>query len=186
MPRARSGSPTGHAALTAFTQGKKGHSPQPNQKEAWQVDAQLSASSKRETKASQDRSWLVKARQDIILAPRCRQVVTAKLESEKEQKLPYLVCTEPVQIPIEGIFPAHALSWVGHNAQRSCELTSQQDREVVGSADSAYVMLANFSNEPLTIHKATILGVAEEASEALIDKINAKAESSVNTPTKPL
>jgi len=47
-------------------------------------------------------------------------------------------------------------------------------------------MLANFSNEPLTIPKATILGVAEEASEALIEKINAKAESSVNTPTEPL
>ena len=54
------------------------------------------------------------------------------------------------------------------------------------SADSAYVMLANFSNEPLTIPKATTLGVAEEASEALIDKINEKAETSVNIPTKPL
>jgi len=82
VPRARSWSPTGHAALTVFTQGKEGHSPQPKQKEAWQVDAQLSASSKREATASQDRSWFVRARQDIILAPRCRQVVTAKLESE--------------------------------------------------------------------------------------------------------
>jgi DNA-binding LacI/PurR family transcriptional regulator len=36
-------------------------------------------------------------------------------------------------------------------------------------------MIANFSNEPLTIPKATIRGVAEEAAEALIDKINAKA-----------
>ena len=49
-----------------------------------------------------------------------------------------------------------------------------------------HVMLANFSNEPLTIPKATILGVAGKASEALIDKINAKAQSRVNTPTKPL
>jgi len=47
-------------------------------------------------------------------------------------------------------------------------------------------MLPNFSKEPLTIPKATILGVAEESSEALIDKINAKAECRVNTPTKPL
>jgi hypothetical protein len=85
VPPARSGSPTGHAALTVFTHGTEGHSPQPNLKEPWQVDAQLSASSKRETKASQDRSWFVRARQDIILAPTCRQVVTAKLESGKEQ-----------------------------------------------------------------------------------------------------
>jgi len=52
---------------------------------------------------------------------------------------------------------------------KSRELTSQQDREVIRSADSAYVMFANFSNEPLTIPKATILGVAEEASGTLID-----------------
>jgi hypothetical protein len=130
MPRARSESPTGHAALTVFTQGKEGHSPQPKQKEARRVDAQLSASSKREAKASQFRSWFVRARQDIILAPRCRQFVTANLESEKKQRLPDLVCIEPVQITIERIFPARAISWVGHNAQRSSELTSQQDREV--------------------------------------------------------
>ena len=79
VPRARSGSPTGHAALTVFMEGKERHSPQPNQKEAWKVDAQLSASSKRETKACQNRLWLVRARQDTILAPRCRQVVTAGL-----------------------------------------------------------------------------------------------------------
>jgi len=125
------------------------------------------------------------ARQDIILAPRCREVVTAKFESGKEQNLPDLVCIEPVKIPIEGIFPACALSWVGHIAQRSGELTLQKDREAGSSADSAYVMLANFINEPLIIPKATILWVAEEASQALIDKINAKAESNLNTPTKP-
>jgi hypothetical protein len=47
-------------------------------------------------------------------------------------------------------------------------------------------MLAGISNEQLSNSNATILGVAGEASVALIDKINAKAESSVNTPTKPL
>ena len=128
----------------------------------------------------------VRARQDIILAPRCRQVVSAKLESEKKQRRPDLFCIDSVQIPIEGIFPARALSWVGHNAQRSGKLTSQQDREVGKSADSTYVMLATFRNEPMKIPVATILGVAEEASEALIDIINANTESRVNKPTKPL
>jgi len=46
-------------------------------------------------------------------------------------------------------------------------------------------MLANFSKESLTIPKATILAVAEEASKSLLDRINANAESSMNTPTKP-
>jgi hypothetical protein len=36
-------------------------------------------------------------------------------------------------------------------------------------------MLANFSSEELTIPKATILGVAEEVSESLVDKINIQA-----------
>ena len=113
--RVNSGSSTGHTALTVVTQDKEGHSPQPNEKEVWQLDTQLSACSKHETKASQDISWFVRARPDIILAFRCRQVVTARLESEEEQKLRSLVCIEPVQIPIQGIFPARALSWVEHS-----------------------------------------------------------------------
>ena len=46
-------------------------------------------------------------------------------------------------------------------------------------------MLPSISIEPLTIPKATILGLAEEASEELINK-NAKTVYSVNTPTNPL
>jgi len=46
-------------------------------------------------------------------------------------------------------------------------------------------MLANFCDEPLTIPKVTILGVAEEASGTLIDRINANTKSRMNTPTKP-
>jgi hypothetical protein len=46
-------------------------------------------------------------------------------------------------------------------------------------------MLANFSNEELTIPKATILGVAEEVSEFLVDKINIPAEFKADNPTRP-
>jgi len=45
-------------------------------------------------------------------------------------------------------------------------------------------MLANFSGEELTIPKATVLGVAEEISESLIDRVNAKGKFSTNAPTK--
>jgi hypothetical protein len=48
-------------------------------------------------------------------------------------------------------------------------MTSQHSREVNGSRNSAYVMLASFSGEELTIPKATVLGVAEEVSESLIE-----------------
>jgi len=35
-------------------------------------------------------------------------------------------------------------------------------------------MVANFSKEELTIHKATVLGVAEEITKELVNKINAE------------
>jgi hypothetical protein len=46
-------------------------------------------------------------------------------------------------------------------------------------------MLGNFSRESQTIPKATVLGVAEEVSEALIDEINAEKEPDTNSPAKP-
>jgi hypothetical protein len=46
-------------------------------------------------------------------------------------------------------------------------------------------MLANFSDEELTVPKATILGVAEEISESLVDKINSRSEVNSTEPRKP-
>jgi hypothetical protein len=46
-------------------------------------------------------------------------------------------------------------------------------------------MLANFSNEPLFVPKGTVLGIAEEISEPLIDSINAGCKSDADSPTKP-
>jgi hypothetical protein len=45
-------------------------------------------------------------------------------------------------------------------------------------------MVANFSNQELTLPKATVLGVAEEASEPPIDRINPRRGSSANMPAK--
>ena len=46
-------------------------------------------------------------------------------------------------------------------------------------------MLANFSNEPLVVPKATVLGVAEEIPESVVDRINPKGKSESSTPVKP-
>ena len=35
-------------------------------------------------------------------------------------------------------------------------------------------MVANFSNEELTIPKATVLGIAKEVSEEIVDRINVR------------
>jgi len=46
-------------------------------------------------------------------------------------------------------------------------------------------LLANFSNETIVVPKATVLGVAEEISESLIDRINPKCKSELDTPVIP-
>jgi len=53
---------------------------------------------------------------------------------------------------------------------------------VTRSANTAYVMLANFSEEMLTVPKNIVLGVAQQVSEQLIDKINAESESDSDRP----
>jgi len=105
------------------------------------------------------------------------------VELGKEQKLPPLFCIEPVQIPIEGILPARALSRV---EQPEHVITSEDDHKLTGGFHScAYVMVANFSDEALTIPKATVLGIAEGISEILVHKINARSQTNLIEPAIP-
>ena len=184
-PRVHSDTTDEHAVLTVFVQGKEGHSPQPKEKAARQTDEQLQASPRRETTEPQNKIWFVKARENITLPPRCSQIVAGKLEIEKEQSPPSLVCVERAQIPVEGIFPARALTRVATSARPTFQVTSQRSQAVSSFTNGAYVMLANFTNEELTVPKATILGVAEELSESIVDKINKQTECKADSPTKP-
>ena len=72
-------------ALTVFAEGKEGHSPQPNSWKVKRKDVQFQADLSQEKDSTQVRSWLVRSREKITLEPRCREVITAKLEFEKEQ-----------------------------------------------------------------------------------------------------
>jgi hypothetical protein len=45
-------------------------------------------------------------------------------------------------------------------------------------------MLANYSREELTLHKATVLGVAEEISEQLVDAINVEKTTNTDFSTR--
>ena len=182
-PRVSSETREGRAALTIFTKGREGHSPQPSPWKARQKDEQLPASPPILRDTTQYRTWLIKAKENITMAPRCRQVVIAKLKMESKEEPPLLVCVEPAQIPIEGVLPARALTRVGSSVSTSAPATSRADCAESRSFNT-HVLLANFSNETLTIPKATVLGLAEEVSEALIDKINAGNESGFETPTK--
>jgi hypothetical protein len=150
------------AALTVFDQGKEEHSPQSCIREARHTDVQFSVSSHTESTADQSRTSLVKIKENITLALRCRQIVTGAVDSGKGQSLPLLVCVELVQIPIEGIFPTRALSRVEPTLHG---VTSQGYGNAAGNPiGSTYVIFAHVSDEPLIIFKATIFGVAEEIS----------------------
>jgi len=77
--------------LTIFTSGIEGHSPQPMLRTEERRDELVSNSPRNEKPTSQSQTWLVKASENIVLAPRCRQVAVARLQTEKEQNLPPLV-----------------------------------------------------------------------------------------------
>jgi hypothetical protein len=75
--------PVGHASLTVFAEGKVRHSPQPSKLETKHTIEQFSASLGFEKTVQPGKSWLVKATENITVAPRCRQIVLGKFESEK-------------------------------------------------------------------------------------------------------
>jgi len=113
-------------------------------------------------------------------------VVIGKLELEQEQKPPPLVCIEPSHIPIEGVLPVRALTRVECSPNKTSLMTSRADHKAVRSSNtSAYVMVANFSDQTLTVPKSTVLGIAEEAPEPLIDRINQRKELNSDSPLRP-
>ena len=86
-------------------------------------------------------AWLVKARENIVLAPRSRQIAVGRLESEKEQSLHSLFCVEPAQLPIEGILPARALSRVELGAHGPSQGNSHRSYSETGAPSRcAYVV----------------------------------------------
>ena len=168
VPRAKGTTLNKGTALTVFMEGKEGHSPQPTREEAWCMDKQVPADSPLERTSNPVRAWLVKDKYNIAMAPRSQQVVIGILELEQQQDPPPLACIDPAHVPIEGVLPARALtSRVQPN--KTSLTTSRADQKAVKSRNtSGYVMLANFSDQTLTVPKSTVLGIAEEASEPLI------------------
>ena len=137
------------------------------------MDEQLSAGLHSETITNSRKTWLVRAKENVIVAPRCRQIIVGKLESEKEESLPPLVCVEPAQLPVEGILPACSLSRFMSGAPEPSRTEAQASHgQTWPPKNCAYVLIANFSNETLTLSKATVLAVAEDVSESLVDCIN--------------
>ena len=102
VPRAHSVPHAKHSALTVFTGGKVESSPQLRVQEMQHASQQPPADLRPEKITEQCRTWLVRAKENITVAPKCRQVVLERIECEKEQILPLLICVEPAQIPRKG------------------------------------------------------------------------------------
>jgi len=96
------------------------------------------------------------------------------------------VCIDPAHIPIEGVLPAPALTRVECSHGQTPPMTSQAYHMAASSPNTrAYVLLANFSDQILTVSKSTVLGISEELSDPLIDKINQGKELNSDSPLKP-
>ena len=53
------------------------------------------------------------------------------------------------------------------------------------ASDRALVLVANFSDEPLTIPKSTVLGVAESVLETWVNLVNSDRQTTAKVPTEP-
>jgi hypothetical protein len=85
VPTASSETLVEQTALTVSKVGKEGHIPQSKQREAQPNKRQSIANNCPEKTTTQSRTWLVKAKEHITMAPRSRQFVIGKLEFEDEQ-----------------------------------------------------------------------------------------------------
>jgi hypothetical protein len=96
VPRVLSVPHAGHAALTIFTESKAGCSSHLSRKEARRAPDPVPAGPHPEVTRQQGNSWLVKARENVVLAPRCRQIVIGRLESENQLRFQLREYFQPV------------------------------------------------------------------------------------------
>jgi hypothetical protein len=132
------------------------------------------------------KAWLVKTAQDIYIALRCRHVVTAKLNVKKGKEIPSLVCIGTATIPIQGVLSARAVTRVETSERDKTQPTSpSKQADTDASAKKVYVRLATFSQEELTLPKATFLGLVEKVPETLINLINVGKSQDMESPNRP-
>jgi len=115
--------------------------------------------------------------EEITVAPRSRQIATRRLEIEKGESLPSLVCVELALIPIQGFLPARVVTRVETVTPPSSKVTSQTGCVEIGqTVNRAHVVVANFSEEPLTIPNSTVIGIAVPVSEKMVNLANSGNE----------
>ena len=132
---------------------------------------------------------------DSLLQPRAKHTVLGKVLGGNSRNPACLLCVEPAHVPIEGICLARVLTGrsveihknqpVGKSAlstgctqlnmhapdvPHDLKVSNRLDGtpEIRYPPDSITLMIANFSEEELTLPKGTVLGLAQEISENLV------------------
>jgi hypothetical protein len=98
-----------NARHLVFREQETGSEPQVTRSVEPHLDRQSldNACSKQFTQCSN--SWLMKATENVTIAPRSPLIISATIELEKSQNSPSLVYVEPATIPQEGILPARVI-----------------------------------------------------------------------------
>jgi len=144
-------------------------------------------------------AWTIISKETVVLQPRAKHSVLGKVQGENSRNPSCLLCVEPAHVPIEDICVARVLTRpsvaihrsqpVGKSAlSTSCtqlnmhapdvphdlKVSKQLDStlEIIYPPDSITLMIANLSDEELTLPKGTILGVVQEVSENLVASVN--------------
>jgi len=87
---------------------------------------------------------------------------------------------------MHGVLPARVLTRVETVTGQSSKVTSQTGCVEIGQAvNRAHVVVANFSDEPSTIPKSTVTGVAEPFSENVVNLVNSGEQTVAKLPTMP-
>ena len=144
-----------HTALTVFTQVKARHRPRSKQPKESSLTNNSTRGSQEETAPGLEEVWLVRSVENVTIEPRCRQIVTGRLEEKRGRASPHWCVWSTAHIPIYGILPVRVITRVG------LSITQPEHSKAPIPNSRTHVMLANFGDSPITIPKSTVLGIAE-------------------------
>jgi hypothetical protein len=97
------------------------------------------------------------------LAPRAKQIILRRLDLQKRQQTPQLVCTESAQLQFEGVLVAPGVSSPTEPTQQRKTALPTSDKALTRdpALPVVHIMVINLSHEEIELPKVTVLGVTE-------------------------
>jgi hypothetical protein len=123
---------------------------------------------------------VVKTAKTLRLTPRTKHLLRARVEFRKGRERLRLVCIEPAQLPVEGVLMTHALCRLvqpppqPRSESRVLTVVEPAENQLrrAPSHSFVHIVLTKVAREKVVLSKATVVGIAEEISEALVAAIN--------------